>query len=122
MSNRLAEIVAMGSPNYNQDLGIIAATAEVWYDMKSTFPGSQIYDYFDSIVITNNSAEKIEFYLNTKGDTYTMLAFQVLPLSGRAFRYWGVKNLDAVNNTAASEINLQMRRLPPQVQPVINVR
>lgn len=121
MDARLEQIRAQGSRNFVVTLGVIAAGVIDSHSIKGDFAEAEQFDYMDSLLITNNSAQPIEFYLNGVSDTYPILPYQIQPISRRAFRYYAVRNVGALA-TVAGDIVIQYRRLPPDVVPTVNVR
>jgi hypothetical protein len=102
---------------------IIASTPTTWYDLKSLFGyEADLWDYFDSLMVYNNSALPVHLYLNSPADDYLILGYSAQPVTRRAFRSFGLYNPDGAVDIAAGLITMQMRRLPPNVQPVVTTR
>lgn len=117
----LARMEQVGSPLYQKKYGILTnGAAATWTDKHKEFPESDIWDYLDSAVLTNNSAQPIEFSIDG-GETYYVLPYQMQPVTRRPITKWAVKNVGAAP-TVANEVILQIRRLGPDVQTVTQVR
>ncbi len=119
MDQRLAAIRAAGSPNYKQVLGAIANGVTVYYDLLSVWPQAWAFDYLDSMIVTNNSAQPIEVGVN--GDTYAVLPYQIQPITHVPIRQWSVKNAGAAP-TLASDITIMARLLPADTPVVVTTR
>jgi len=116
----IAKLRAQGSPNYVVSVGAIASGAEEYHDINTETPDAEKYDFMDSILITNNSAQKIEFRLN-RYDVYPILGYQVQPITRRPCRFYTIKNVGALA-TVAGEVTVQYRRLPPEIIATTQVR
>lgn len=115
-----SRIIAQGSRNFpyvNADA--IVAGATVWIDIHNHFGNeARQFDYFDTAVITNNSAQAVHFYLNSPAEDYYILPYQSQPITRRAFRRFGFYNATLID-IAIGEISASMRRLPPDIMSVI---
>ena len=120
MTMRDAQIIAMGSRVFPYSVPLISHATIYWYDIKSLFPvEADLWDYFDSLVILNNSALPLHFYLNQSDNDYYILPYGTQPITRRAFRTFGFYNPDGANDIAAGLVTMNMRRLPPDVVPVV---
>lgn len=122
MDKRETQIIAQGSKMFTPAIGAITPATLIWYDVASLEPDAQLFEPLDSIVIQNNSAVRIEFYLDTQNDDYTILPFSTQPISRRSFRRFGIRNDDVAVGIAAGAVIIFMRRLPPDVMPTVSVR
>jgi hypothetical protein len=62
--SRALEKLRDGSPNYLHTFGAIAAGANEYVVVETTFPRARKYQPLMSIVITNNSAENLDLEIN----------------------------------------------------------
>lgn len=116
------KIIKRGSQPFNQSVGILVAGTITWYDVASQFGNAaKLFEPLDSIVITNNSAYQIEFYLDTADQTWIVLPYQIQPINRRSFRRYGIKNAGS-GNTVSGDITLQLKRLPLDTVNVDGVR
>jgi hypothetical protein len=116
-----AELWAAGSPVYEwTNTAALAAGSITWLSVKTSFPKAAIYEPLDSITITNNSAQAVSILLNGNEETITVPAYMIKPINRRAFSYFGIRNNGAAA-IAIGEIIIQVKRLPPDIQPVANV-
>ena len=63
-SGRALATLRDGSPNYLHTFGAIAAGANEYVVVESTFPGARKYQPLMSIVLTNNSGENLDLAIN----------------------------------------------------------
>jgi hypothetical protein len=112
---RNAQIVAQGSPNYPIYVGVINAGIIQWFDKDQQIADGQKYDYFDTMLITNNGPNSIELYLDTQNNNIPVLAYNAKSLKGQPFRRWGIKNTGSANTTAG-DIILEISRSSGIVQ------
>lgn len=118
---RELQVVKMGSRVFPYSVPLIAATLTYWYDLTYIFGNEmRLWDYFDSLVVQNNSALPVHFYLNSTDDDYYILAYGTQPISRRPFRRFGVYNPDLAVDIAADLVTLTMRRLPSGVLGVVS--
>jgi len=115
--------IIQGSRLFSYAVPLVAATKTYWYDIYSIFGAdADLFDYFDSLNISNNSALPVHFYLDSKDNDYYILAYGIQPVTRRPFRRFGFYNPDAANDIAADLIQMSMRRLPPDIMPVVNTQ
>lgn len=116
-----AELWAAGSPVYEWiNTAALAPLSVTFLNVKNNFPKAAIYEPLDSITITNNSAQSVSILLNGNEETITIPAYMVKPVNRRVFSYFGIRNNGAAA-IAIGEIIIQVKRLPPDIQPVANV-
>ena len=122
MFSREAQVIAQGSRIFPYSVPLIAHTQTYWYDLQSVFTRQELslWDYMDSLVILNNSALPVHFYLNQADNDYYILPYGTQPITRRAFRTFGFYNPDAANDIAAGLVTMNMRRLPPDIMSVVN--
>lgn len=105
------EMIRGGSLPEELKNGALAASAIEWFDIQARLPRMKIFFPLDSIEIVNNSAQNIVLYLNAITDPYTIPAYMVKPITGKAFNRFGIKN-DGTVAIAAGEIIIHIKRLP----------
>ncbi len=117
-------IVSKGSPTRRYPMPIIAAsTVSEVVNVIDKFPELGPWEKFDSLIVENNSAVNIEVYLNgDTSDAYYVPSYMVQPIMRRWYRFLSIKNLDGAAATAAGDIQLQFRRLPPDITPTVQVQ
>ena len=122
MTMRELNVIRQGSRIFPYSVPAVNHTVTVAVDIGSLFPvEAQLWDYFDSLVILNNSALPVHFYLNcNKLDDYYILPYGTQPITRRAFRSFSFYNPDGALDIAAGLISMQMRRLPPDAMSVVN--
>jgi hypothetical protein len=123
MTMRDFEIVRMGSRVFPYSVPQITHATTFWYDLPTMIGNQQeaaLWDYLDSLVILNNSALPVHFYLNNTDNDYYILPYGTQPVTRRAFRTIGFYNPDVANDITAGLVTVNMRRLPPDVISVIN--
>ena len=122
MYGRDAQVIAQGSRVFPYSVPIITATNTFWYDLSAVMSAQEkaFWDYMDSLVILNNSAYPVHFYLNNADNDYYILPYGTQPITRRAFRTFGFYNPDSTNDITAGLVTMNMRRLPPDVVSVIN--
>ena len=64
--SRALTVLQDGSPNFLHTFGAIAAGANEYVVVESTFPAARKYQPLMSIVITNNSGENLDLEINGK--------------------------------------------------------
>ena len=99
-----------GSPNYLHTVGSIAAAADEYVSMQTTFPASRAYEPLNNLVITNVSGENLELQIN--GENYAMIPAGVIwSVDSQAIWSFRVTNISATN-VAAGEIRANISRPP----------
>jgi hypothetical protein len=122
MRDNTPEIIARGSPVRRYAMPIIGAgaTSEV-VNVVDKFPELRTWEPFDSLTVQNNSAQNIEIYLNgDTNDVYFVPAYMIQPIMRRWYRSLSIKN-DGGAATVAGDIQLEFRRLSPDITPTVNV-
>lgn len=114
-------VIAQGSKIYQHRVPIILSGALNWFDVASLFPDAITFEPLDSLIITNNSAQTINFYLDSPNDVYPVLAYQIQPIIKRFFRRYGIENT-GLAATLATDIVIAMRRLPTDIKTTVIVR
>lgn len=120
MDTRLDEVIARGSKTYEYKCGALTHGTLYWYNLGDIFPEGRAFIPFDSIEVNNNSGAILTLYLNSISEPFTIPAYMIKPIARRPFRQLGIKNVDAAIDTAADEVILHVRRLPPNVQVVVS--
>ncbi len=110
--NRYAQLEAMGSRLFSTYDGAIGSGVTVYHDMLNDNSDLKAFIFADSIIVTNNSAQPLEFYLNG-ADKYYVPAYTILPINRPATNY-KIKNV-GTGATNANEIYVSYRRLPPNI-------
>lgn len=115
------QIVRQGSRIFPYAVPKIDATKTFWYDIFSIFGNEAIlFNYFDALVIINNSALPIHYYHQSVNEDYLILPNSTQPITRRPFSRFGFYNPDGAIDVAAGEVTMNMRRLPPDVTAVVN--
>ena len=113
-----ARIIAQGSRIFWYNVPAVIHATTQQYTLKDILPqlDMSIFQYLDSVVILNNSALPVHFYLNGQADNdYYILPYGTQPITRRAFRSFAFYNPDGANDIAANLITMNMRRLPPGI-------
>lgn len=112
MDERTAQLLIMGSAPVNQSIPSIAAGVTVTYDLDYEFPGiGYVYDFMDSVVVTNNSAQPITFKPNP-GAAYPILAYGSQEITPTHLKHgYSVENTGS-GATNDGEVTIAMRRMP----------
>jgi hypothetical protein len=121
MMNRDIQVISQGSRIFGYSVPIIAASKVYWYSLADVMTAQEqaLWDYMDSLVILNNSALPLHFYLNQTDNDYYILPYGTQPITRRAFRTFGFFNPDAANDITAGLVTMNMRRLPPDITAVV---
>jgi hypothetical protein len=120
--SREDQLLQQGSRTFPYSVPAVNHTQTNWYHFNNLFPTeATIWTYVDSIVIQNNSALPVHFYLNSTDNDYTILPFGVQPITRRACRAFGFYNPDAASDIAAGLILMNMRRLPGSSSQTLDV-
>ncbi len=108
------ELIKRGSSPFTAYEGVVGAGLTVWNDKDTLFadyPDVRYYDYLDYLLVQNNSAQIIEVYLNTPNEMWAILPYNIQPITGKAFRQFGVRNT-GLADTVANDIIYTAKRLP----------
>jgi hypothetical protein len=116
---RAAQLESMGSRMFSAYDGIIAAGATVVHDMTVDNPEIKAFQFADSIIVTNNSAQPLEYWHNG-AERYYIPAYSMQPVMGRPANNYKIVNVGA-GATVANDVFVQYRRLAPSVQKVVAV-
>lgn len=112
-SDRTVQVLRDGSPNYFHSFGAIAAGANEYIVIESTFPRARAYQPLTSIVITNNSGEILDLEIN--GHAYGRLPAGVIwDQTDRPIWSLRITNNDTTN-VLAGEVVLNISK-PPMSQ------
>lgn len=114
-------LIQQGSDTFKYTSGVLVAagTPITWVQIGRDFPRAKLYEPLDSFEIINNSGQPIVFWLNPT-ESYTVPSYMIKPIARRPVRTFGLQNI-GIADTVAGEIIIHMRRLPPDVQPTVNV-
>lgn len=115
---RQQSLINDGSEVFRYENPEIAAGTKLTVSIEKEFPKSRLWLPLDSFEIINNSAENINFYLNPK-DKYTVIAYMIKPIARQPITTFILENLGS-SAIAAGEIVIHMRRLSPDIQPVVS--
>ena len=112
-SSRALNTLRDGSPNFLHTFGAIAAGANEYVVVESTFPAARKYQPLMSIVITNNSGENLDLEIN--GTAAAPIPAGVI-WSQRDSPVWSfrITNNDATN-VASGEVAANLQT-PPMTQ------
>jgi len=112
-SSRALNTLRDGSPNFLHTFGAIAAGANEYVVVESTFPAARKYQPLMSIVITNNSGENLDLEIN--GTAAAPIPAGVI-WSQRDSPVWSfrITNNDATN-VASGEVAANLET-PPMTQ------
>ena len=110
-ADRDLTVLLDGSPVFFHSFGAIAAGANEYVEMASTFPRSRGYSPLKTLIITNNAGETIDLEIN--GNTYTRIPGGVIQnISDQAIWTFRVTNIDGATSTAAGEITANVYTPP----------
>jgi len=109
-AQRMALVWRDGSPMYQHTFGAIAATANEYVSMATTFPASRAYEPLNSLLITNTSGEACELQIN--GQDYALVPAGVIwSVDNQAIWNFRLTNI-AATNVASGEIRANISRPP----------
>ena len=112
-STRALNTLRDGSPPFFHSFGAIAAGANEYVVVESTFPRARAYEPLTSLVITNNSGENLDLAIN--GHDYGRLPAGVIwEQTDRPVWSFRITNNDATN-VASGEISVNLSS-PPMSQ------
>jgi len=75
-AQRMTTVYRDGSPMFMHTFGAIAAAADEYVEMQSTFPASRAYEPLTTLLITNVSGENLSLEIN--GQDYAMVPAGVI--------------------------------------------
>jgi len=109
-AQRMVTVWRDGSPNFQHTFGAIAAGAEEYVSMQTTFPASRAYEPLNNLVITNTSGENCDIEIN--GQNYAMIPAGVIwAVDNQAIWSFRLTNISATN-VVAGEIRANISRPP----------
>ena len=109
-AQRMALVWRDGSPMFQHTFGAIAAAAEEYVEMQTTFPASRAYEPLNNLVVTNTSAENVEIQIN--GQDYALIPAGVIwSVTDQAIWSFRLTNISATN-VVAGEIRANISRPP----------
>lgn len=109
-AHRMATVWRDGSPNFQHSFGAIAAAADEYVSMQTTFPASRAYEPLNNLVITNTSGENVDIEIN--GQNYAMIPAGVIwSVDNQAIWSFRLTNISATN-VVAGEIRANISRPP----------
>ena len=119
MDKRTAQVIAGGSPEVSLGIGALAPGVFQYHSLEVDFPQVEdLYDFLDSWVISNASAQPVEFHWN--GMVKTLLPGQVQTVTGHQVRNYRLRNIGLLA-TVANEVRLQARRMPSDLKTVMSL-
>jgi len=119
-AQRMALVWRDGSPMYQHSFGAIAAGADEYVSMQSTFPASRAYEPLNNLVITNISGENVEIQIN--GQDYAMIPAGVIwSVTDQAIWNFRLTNISATN-VVAGEIRANISRPPLGADELARIR
>jgi len=109
-AQRMALVWRDGSPMFQHSFGAIAAGADEYVEMQSTFPASRAYEPLNNLVVTNISGENVDIEIN--GQAYSMIPSGVIwSVDNQAIWSFRLTNISA-GTVAAGEIRANISRPP----------
>jgi hypothetical protein len=109
-AQRMTTVWRDGSPMFQHTFGAIAAGAEEYVSMQTTFPASRAYEPLNNLVVTNTSGENVDIEIN--GQAYAMVPAGVIwSVDNQAIWSFRLTNISATN-VAAGEIRANISRPP----------
>lgn len=109
-AERMRSVWRDGSPMFQHSFGSIAAGAEEYVSMETTFPASRAYEPLNNLVITNTSDEDCDLEINAR--PYAMVPAGVIwSVDNQAIWSFRLTNLSA-GTVAAGEIRANISRPP----------
>lgn len=111
--SRAERAMRFGSPTYVYNVGAVAASGYVEFDIENTFPAAQKYAPLDKLKITNNDTVDVTLTFNGTGNSAVIVAAGTI----RTFRddpIYQVRltNLDAGTAVTANAIRIELQRQP----------
>ena len=109
-AQRMTTVWRDGSPMFQHSFGAIAAGANEFVSMQTTFPASRAYEPLNTLVVTNTSGENVDIEIN--GQDYAMIPAGVIwSVDNQAIWSFRLTNISATN-VAAGEIRANISRPP----------
>ena len=109
-AQRMVTVWRDGSPNYRHTFGAIAAGANEYVEMQTTFPASRAYEPLNTLVVTNLAGENVDLAINAE-DYALIPAGVIFTVSDQAIWSFRITNNDATN-VLAGEIRANISRPP----------
>jgi hypothetical protein len=109
-AQRMTTVYRDGSPMFMHTFGAIAAAADEYVEMQSTFPASRAYEPLTTLLITNVSGENLSLEIN--GQDYAMVPAGVIwSVDNQAIWNFRLTNISATN-VVAGEIRANISSPP----------
>jgi len=119
-AQRMASVWRDGSPMFQHSFGSIAAGAEEYVEMQTTFPASRAYEPLNNLVITNTSGENVNIQIN--GQAYALIPAGVIwSVDNQAIWSFRLTNVSA-GTVASGEIRANISRPPLGVDELARIR
>lgn len=111
---RSQRVLKEGSPKFHYDVGVLAAGANVAFDIFSQYPLARKYEPLDTMVIINNDNVAISVRVNSDaGDLYIVPAGAIRIVDKGelgAVRWVRITNLDAAIAVTANRIDIDFSK------------
>ncbi|MEE8466217.1 MAG: hypothetical protein V3S68_07025 [Dehalococcoidia bacterium] len=119
-AKRMTTVWRDGSPMFMHSFGAIAAGADEYVEMQSTFPNSRGYEPLTTLLITNVSGENLDIEIN--GQNYAMIPAGVIwSVDNQAIWNFRLTNISATN-VVAGEIRANISRPPLGADELARIR
>jgi len=119
-AERMTTVWRDGSPMFMHSFGAIAAGADEYVEMQSTFPNSRGYEPLTTLLITNVSGENLDIEIN--GQNYAMIPAGVIwSVDNQAIWNFRLTNISATN-VVAGEIRANISRPPLGADELARIR
>ena len=119
-AQRMTTVWRDGSPMFMHSFGAIAAGADEYVEMQSTFPNSRGYEPLTTLLITNVSGENLDIEIN--GQNYAMIPAGVIwSVDNQAIWNFRLTNISATN-VVAGEIRANISRPPLGADELARIR
>jgi len=119
-AQRMTLVWRDGSPMYQHSFGAIAAGANEYVSMQTTFPASRAYEPLNNLVVTNTSGEAVDLMVN--GQDYAMIPAGVIwSVTDQAIWTFRLTNISATN-VVAGEIRANISRPPLGADELARIR
>ena len=119
-AQRMTTVWRDGSPMFQHSFGAIAAGADEYVEMQSTFPASRGYEPLNNLVVTNISGENVDIEIN--GQPYAMIPAGVIwSVDNQAIWNFRLTNISA-GTVGAGEIRANISRPPLGADELARIR
>jgi len=119
-AERMRSVWRDGSPMFQHSFGAMAAGAEEYVSMETTFPASRAYEPLNNLVITNTSGENVNIQIN--GQAYALIPAGVIwSVDNQAIWSFRLTNI-STTTVAAGEIRANISRPPLGVDELARLR